>query len=323
MMSKVTLQDALSTVCECEGVDFKRAFDPTVLGDWLEIIKDIVAMANSGGGVILIGVDDDGTVGGAGFASGILSIDSADLTNKLYKYTDCHFSDFQIRATSRDGIEIAALLIGKSSIPMVFTQAGVYQGSDKKDRRAFSSGTVYFRHGAKSEPGNSNDLRAVLERELEIIRASWLNGFAKVVQAPPGSQIQVVHPDAVFDASGRTSAIRLVEDVSGAAVPHIHVDRSHPYRQKEVVQLTNGRLNGRKAVTTFDIVCIRRVYEIQKKLHFCYTLNHVSPRYSHAFIDWIVEQFDRNPAFFDDCRRNYDRLKADATAAKAPTSFAT
>ena len=47
----------------------------------------------------------------------------------------------------------------------------------RKQKTAFSAGTVYFRHGAKSEPGTSEDLRASLERELDRIRSSWLDGI--------------------------------------------------------------------------------------------------------------------------------------------------
>jgi hypothetical protein len=58
-----------------------------------------------------------------------------------------------------------------------------------KQKTAFSVGTVYFRHGAKSEPGTSDDIRKVIERQLEFIRKSWIKSVKKVVQAPPGSQI--------------------------------------------------------------------------------------------------------------------------------------
>jgi hypothetical protein len=33
---------------------------------------------------------------------------------------------------------------------------------------------VYFRHRAKSEPGTSEDIRKVIERQLEFIRKSWI-----------------------------------------------------------------------------------------------------------------------------------------------------
>src|ERR1700745_3001494 len=38
---------------ESKTVDFKTAFDPDRASDWCELIKDMVAVANSGGGTIL------------------------------------------------------------------------------------------------------------------------------------------------------------------------------------------------------------------------------------------------------------------------------
>src|SRR5205085_2231032 len=49
-----------------------------------------------------------------------------------------------------------------------------------------------FRHGAKSEPGTSEDLRGALERELEHVKGFWLDGIGKVMAAPAGSTVQIV-----------------------------------------------------------------------------------------------------------------------------------
>ena len=56
-----TLSEALARSSETHDVDFKSAFDPAALRDWLELIKDIAAFANSGGGHILVGLKDDGS----------------------------------------------------------------------------------------------------------------------------------------------------------------------------------------------------------------------------------------------------------------------
>jgi hypothetical protein len=45
---------------ESASADFKSSFDPQSKQDWCELIKDIIAMSNSGGGLIIVGVDDDG-----------------------------------------------------------------------------------------------------------------------------------------------------------------------------------------------------------------------------------------------------------------------
>ena len=61
---KHSLEEALSRTTETTNVDFKSSFDPGATRDWLELIKDIVSFANSGGGHILVGLDDDGVPSG-------------------------------------------------------------------------------------------------------------------------------------------------------------------------------------------------------------------------------------------------------------------
>jgi len=46
---------------ESKHLDFKRSFDSDSAADWCEVLKDIAAFANSGGGNILVGVNNDGS----------------------------------------------------------------------------------------------------------------------------------------------------------------------------------------------------------------------------------------------------------------------
>jgi predicted HTH transcriptional regulator len=59
---------------EAADLDFKASFDPASSGHWCELVKDIVAIANSGGGVIVFGVNDDGTPASGDRAQYSLSI---------------------------------------------------------------------------------------------------------------------------------------------------------------------------------------------------------------------------------------------------------
>jgi len=47
-MSEI-VEKGLRAKRESKYVDFKRKFDPANPGEWCELIKDMVAMANSGG----------------------------------------------------------------------------------------------------------------------------------------------------------------------------------------------------------------------------------------------------------------------------------
>src|SRR5262249_29481475 len=126
--------------------------------------------------------------------SSVGNVDPADVTNKIYKYTDLQFHQFQFLSCEKQGKSLWAVLVAGVSVPIVFSKAGTYAVDNSKQKTAFSAGTVYFRHGAKSEPGNSNDLRRFMERQIEMVRRSWLDGIAKVVEAPSGARIVVLPP---------------------------------------------------------------------------------------------------------------------------------
>jgi hypothetical protein len=143
---------------ESAELDFKATFDPTAPHDWCELIKDVVAMANSGGGIVVFGVNDDGTPA-TGDLKAIQELDPATVVDKIKKYTDQHFADFSLCSGTRQGVPIEILIVSAVSIPIVFTSPGTYDIGGGKQRTAFSRGTVYFRHGAKSDPGTSGDLR--------------------------------------------------------------------------------------------------------------------------------------------------------------------
>lgn len=282
---------------ESKSVEFKERFDVQSLHDWVEIVKDIVAMANSGGGVIAFGVRNNGTL--AEFdPTAILKLDPAVITDKVEKYTGEQFSDFSIEEVSRNDHRLAVFLISAVSIPIVFNKEGSYEDDRGEQRLAFRKGTAYFRHGAKSEPATTNDLRVSIERELARIRASWLGGIRKVVEAPKGSQIQVVSPGAIRVAA----EVRLTESPAAIPVERLMPDQTHPYRQKEVLALVNKRLGGAAKVNSFDVLCARKVHGVESKPLYFYESKFGSPQYSDAFIEWLVSQYQKDAAFFETCR---------------------
>lgn len=65
LMSALPACDPDAFTGESQKVDFKASFDPQSKQDWCELIKDIIAMTNSGGGCLIIGVNDDGSHSGA------------------------------------------------------------------------------------------------------------------------------------------------------------------------------------------------------------------------------------------------------------------
>ena len=151
-MRKEDLAAAIDHGSESDSVEYKASFDADASAEWLEIIKDVIALANSGGGAIIFGVDDSGQVNDFD-CTALDNLDPADLTNKTYKYTGQQFTSFKLIKFEKDSKRLFAMLIDEVAVPVVFSKPGTYDVGGGKQKTAFSGGTVYFRHGAKSEPG--------------------------------------------------------------------------------------------------------------------------------------------------------------------------
>jgi predicted HTH transcriptional regulator len=101
------LQKGLTAKRESKYVEFKEEFDPTSAEAMCELIKDMVAVANSGGGVIIIGLRSNGTATGSD-VSGVLGLDPAVVTDRVHKYTGYQFNEFEIIDCEKDGVKLVS-----------------------------------------------------------------------------------------------------------------------------------------------------------------------------------------------------------------------
>jgi hypothetical protein len=269
---------------ESKYLDFKREFDTTSAAAWCEVIKDIVAFANSGRGVIVFGVNNDGT-SSENDVSPLLNIDPADVTNKLQGYCSFQFSDFEIAAVSRSGVARAALYVGGADVPLVFVREGADTMTRGKQRPAFSKGTVYFRHGAKSEPGTRDDL-SCRDRTIESARKNWLSGIRKVVEVPPGHVVNVVSSAPSRGGAPRHQGMSISAEINAGpgavrVVPQ-NAEELWPHRQKDLLAAVNKRIKSEHRVNGHDILCINSHLDVLKKHpEFAYKPHRLaSPQYS-------------------------------------------
>jgi hypothetical protein len=306
------LERAENARTESKYVDFKSEFDVTSGPEWCEIIKDIVAFANSGGGVIVFGVNNDAS--NANFdTSAIYQLDVADITNKIEPYTGYHFADIEVIEVKRDGDMRAAFIIGGADTPIVFTRPGADVMVKGKQRPAFARGTVYFRHGAKSEPGTRDDLMGWREKTIESARKTWMQGIRKVIEAPAGHAITVISSTPSFEgASGEGMAIRAnVSATPGAmhVVPQ-NAEEIWPHRQKDLLHEINKEISPPRLINGHDILCINSHLNILKTHpEFAYKPHRLaSPQYSNEYVRWILEQYRSDSKFFQRMREEHRGL---------------
>lgn len=168
---------AQSTSEESDLLDFKREFTPEKKAAfWAETIKDIVAFANTKGGILIFGADDDGNPSGID-CNALFDFDNAALADQVKKYTGTDYSQMSIVSVEREGMAYPAIIIEPVEVPLVFSKVGTYEIDEGRQKTAFSKGTIYFRHGSKSEPCTHSDIEQCIGRQVEAMREQWLGNI--------------------------------------------------------------------------------------------------------------------------------------------------
>ena len=288
---------------ESKYIDFKEGFDPGDKGEWCEVLKDLVAMANTGGGLVVVGLDDKGRHSNKSVRS-ILDLDPATITDKFLRYTGENFDGVNVHKATRGGRPIAILAVEESDSPLVFIKPGTYASRSGGQARAFSQGVVYVRHGAKSEPATGLDLRVVLDRKVALAREAWLVNMRRVVEAGPDAMVAVYRPTS-GDPVDQPQRIQLTSDPNAAVYGRLDPDTSHPHRQTEVVREVNRRLPKGVKINAHDILSIRRTHGTDSNPLFFHQPRFGSPQYSDPFVDWVVEEYAREKDFFANARAHY------------------
>lgn len=265
----VLLRRAAEARRESQRVEFRDRFEPDE-----ELVRDVAALANSGGGVVVFGEGVD--------------VDAARLSAELKRYTGVT-TTLETHEVARDGLTVAALLVlPVEEAPIVFAE----------ESEAFARGSVYFRHGAKSTPATSADLRKFVGRRLGAVRRQWLGSIRQAMAVVETAAREATEP----------SLVRLTVDPTAPVYGHLDPDITHPHRQKDVIRETSDRLPEGVSVNQHDILSVRRIYEISEATHpeFTHEPKFTSSQYSDAFVDWLVQNYERDPKFFANAKARYN-----------------
>src|SRR5690349_3866190 len=131
------LERALIATRASRRIELKETFDPDK--------KDVAALANSGGGVVLFGVDRRGEPTGAPLPSTL-----PPRTIETVKF----------------GKRVLAMTIEEAPTPIV------------------CDGVVYVRRGARTVPATTEELAKIVDRRVEAARREWLGAVRRVVREP-------------------------------------------------------------------------------------------------------------------------------------------
>lgn len=157
---------------------------------------------------------------------------------------------------------------------------------------------------------------AKMKRRLSVETFHWLTEFQQDIRNQAASlgdrkqQFYIpIDLKVAITKSSKKADIVLSSGVRGREAQILEVpkspDKTHPYRQTEVVALVNQKLGGIPPFNAFDFQCIKKIYNIPSKAEFYYKPKFSSPQYSEKFVGWVVRQATRNSNFF--ARTRYKR----------------
>lgn len=283
---------------ETDILEFKSEFDVKSNQSWIELIKDIVAMGNTNGGIILIGVNNDGTP--CAFSSEeLVNIDVADIVNKVFKYTTRRMTGIELAIVDRMGSKTFQIKIFRQEIPMIFTSPGTYEIIDKNgkvhQKTAWSIGSIYFRHSGSSDPGSTEDLSRWVHNLLKEFRGNLLAGISKVVESPMGSVVKIIPNDVVITKNESVFSIRITDDPNAHSYTVVDIDKLYPYRQIELIRALAAK---GVCINQYHIHIARVERKADENLQFSHKTNHGTRQYSEMFLQVLLDAYSQDSDFF-------------------------
>ncbi|MGH7245214.1 MAG: RNA-binding domain-containing protein [Phycisphaerales bacterium] len=302
-MDTAALKNEIATIrCEHATIEFKSHADFADKRCELQLIRSIVAMHNSGGGTIVFGLDSHGEPLGIDIAA-TRAIDPIVLSDKVRAFTGRPLAGIIRDEFERGGCSFPGWIIPGAAVPVPFAKDGDLHVGQGKPEKLFHKGQIYVRRGASSVPADAGDMELCAEKIRSSARQVFAAEIGRFAVVPPGHTIQVLAPGSVVTGSAPEQRVRVTDDPDAPGAVIVDRFRTHPHRQKELVQRLATRLPGHR-VNGHDIACIRKVYatEIESK-GFLYLPPHSSRHYSEGFADWIVGRIEADPNFLDKTRQ--------------------
>jgi hypothetical protein len=218
LVGSLTLRRPSPTIVAMEGTDHeeKSVFEWTSK-DKLEVVKNVVAMANTDGGSILLkSIQCDASY-----------LDSARLDDLVNKHIEPKFHG--IRSQVSEGGECVILVERSATRPHVFLTAQSYTDGRGRPKTVFYPGQVFVRHSSKTDPARGEDVQQILrEATGEVVRqlGAAIQGFSGDIRevgipvtlgAEGLFQVSMKNPNEVFPYTAKTLGKKLGKNQSWVA----------------------------------------------------------------------------------------------------------
>jgi len=176
----------LNNNCEEDVLDYKKELDLSRNAEMkykLELVKDISAMANSEGGYIVIGVEEDKTSTKKRFnpigynQNQRENFDESNIQQLLNNYIDekIKFNVGTITSKKFRNKQFGMICIFPSDkSPIIFSKNGECKDSETKEIKIlFKEGEIFVRRGTSTIRANQNDMRNIISKIRQREKENW------------------------------------------------------------------------------------------------------------------------------------------------------
>jgi hypothetical protein len=197
--------------------DLKAEFDPQ--HSWPDLAKDIVAMSNSGGGILILGVYDDGKRVGLQ-RSLTREFDAARINGRI----ESRAPGARLQTTYTEIIyyrlRYGFLTVRSNDQLVVFEKEWRRTGSTDK-KQVVRPGVLYVRGVAETRPAKQVDLSLIVQRLIQTGSQQLLARIERTAAIPLSAELIVANPETperglrLVDA-GHGQPVRIVDEAHDA-----------------------------------------------------------------------------------------------------------
>lgn len=176
-LSETKVAELISRGYESPKLDYKSEVDYGSATSRLRLVKHVLAMANTAGGYIVVGVTVDGKRDGLD-ASQARLLDEATVRSWVLGFTSVPIALSVHNTVNYEGNVFVIIAILPLYDRLAVATGDAQYTDDGKSAFAFRRGDVLVRHGTSSERWNQADADYLIGRARVAQKEAWLKEFA-------------------------------------------------------------------------------------------------------------------------------------------------